>query len=100
MAHSSPFNVRALFEQRAVAIEGPTAVHLSSSALERVFCSKCGMRLFARRTNGTYIGVALAAFDDRNAFSPTEHIWVSEKVAWLMLTDGLPQHSERSPIVP
>jgi hypothetical protein len=100
MAHSSPFNARALFEQHAVTIEGPTAVHLSSSALERVFCRLCGTRVFARRTNGTYIGVSLVAFDDRNAFAPTEHIWVSEKVAWLKLNDGLPQHLERSPIVP
>ncbi len=35
-------------------------------------------------------GVALAAFDDRNAFAPTEHIWVSEKMDWVRIDDGLP----------
>ncbi len=99
-ALSSPFFARALFDQKAVAVDGPTAAHLSSPALERVFCKKCGTRLFARRTNGTYIGVSVAVMDDRNAFVPTEHIWVSEKVDWLNLNDGLPQHLERSPTIP
>jgi hypothetical protein len=48
----------------------------------------------ARRTNGTVVGVALAVFDDRNAFAPTEHIWVSEKMVWVRLDDGLRQYQE------
>jgi hypothetical protein len=62
-----------------------------------VFCKVCGTRLFARRTNGTLVGIALATFDDRNAFAPTEHIWVSEKMAWVRLDDGLPQYQETVP---
>jgi hypothetical protein len=46
---------------------------------------------------GTAAGVALAAFDDRHAFSPTEHIWVSEKMNWVRLDDGLPQHQQGPP---
>jgi hypothetical protein len=69
----------------------------SSEALDRVFCKVCGTRLFSRRTNGTVVGVALAVFDDRNAFAPTEHIWVSEKMAWLRLDDDLPQYQETVP---
>jgi hypothetical protein len=42
--------------------------------------------------NPAVAGVALAAFDDRNAFAPTEHIWVSEKMHWVRLDDGLPQY--------
>ena len=53
--------------------------------------------MFARRTNGTNIGIGLVVFDDRNAFAPAEHIWVSEKVDWLDLNDGLPKHREGSP---
>lgn len=99
-AFSSPFFARALFEQAKVTINGSTAAHLTSPALERVFCPECGTRLWARRTNGTYMGIALAAFDEPDLFAPTEHIWVSEKAAWLKLDDGLPQHPERSPTVP
>lgn len=100
LALSSPFFARALFEQHAVSIDGPIGAHLSSPALERMFCTECGTRLFARRTNGTYIGVSITAMDDRNAFVPTEHIWVSEKIEWLSLNDGLPKHPERSPTIP
>ncbi len=93
-AMGSPFFARALFEQTAITIQGKTGRDPSSERLERVFCPTCGTRLFAWRTNGTAAGVALATFDDRNAFSPVEHIWVSEKIAWLKLDDGLPQYAE------
>ena len=76
-----------------VTITGTTAFHLSTPELERVFCPDCGMRLFARRTNGSNIGISLAAFDDQKLFQPTEHIWDSEKISWLRLDDGLPQHA-------
>ena len=96
-AMGSPFFARALFDQRALAVEGDTARYPSSEALDRVFCRICGTRLFSRRTNGTVVGVALAAFDDRNAFAPTEHIWVSEKIDWVPLDDGLPQYQQSIP---
>ena len=57
-----------------------------------MFCKRCGTRLFSWRRNGTLAGVSLTTFDDRNAFAPTEHIWVSEKLAWLKLEDGLTQY--------
>jgi len=96
-ALGAPFFARALFEQRHLTVVGPTGAYASSPALERVFCVKCGTTVFARRTNDKFTGVALATFDDRNALAPTEHTWVSEKVDWLKLDDGLPQHSEAAP---
>jgi hypothetical protein len=96
-AMGSPFFARALFEQKALIVEGDTASYASSAALDRVFCKTCGTRLFSRRSNGTVAGVALAVFDDRNAFAPTEHIWVSEKMDWVKLDDGLPQYAKAVP---
>ena len=96
-AMGSPFFARALFDQKALSVEGETASYPSSEALGRVFCKACGTRLFSWRRNGTAAGVALAVFDDRNAFSPTEHIWVSEKMRWVTLDDGLPQYPEAVP---
>ena len=93
-AMGSPFFARALYDQRAITIQGDTGRYPSSDHLERVFCKECGTRLFSWRRNGTAAGVALATFDDRNAFTPTEHIWVSEKIAWVCLDDGLPQYPE------
>ena len=68
-----------------------------TASFDRVFCKNCGTRLFGWRRNGTVAGVALAAFDDRNAFAPTEHIWVAEKMHWVRLNDGLPQHPGAAP---
>jgi hypothetical protein len=96
-AMGSPFYARALFDQKALTVEGETASYPSSARLGRVFCKACGTRLFSWRTNGTAAGVSLAAFDDRNAFAPTEHIWVSEKMNWLRLDDGLPQYQQMPP---
>jgi len=96
-AMGSPFFARALFPQTALSIEGETESYPSSPTLQRVFCGICGTRLFAWRSNGTAAGVALATFDDRNAFAPTEHIWISEKVDWVKLDDGLPQYPGMPP---
>jgi hypothetical protein len=97
-AIGAPFNARALFAQDQVAFSGPLARYRSPPALERLFCEACGTRLASRRDDGGAVGLPLALFDDRNAFSPTEHIWVSEKLDWLRLTDGLPQHWRGNPI--
>ena len=96
-AMGSPFFARALFEQSAITVQGETACYPSSDQLDRVFCPRCGTRLFAWRKLGTRAGVALAAFDDRNAFAPTAHMWVSEKMDWVRLDDGLPQYPETGP---
>jgi hypothetical protein len=93
-AMGSPFYARALFPQDALTIEGESARYPSSEQIERIFCKTCGTRLMSWRTNGTAAGVALATFDDRNAFAPTEHIWVDEKINWVKLDDGLLQYPE------
>ncbi len=97
-ATAGPFFARALFAKSALTIDGELASFPSSERIDRVFCPRCGTRLFAwRRGGGTMAGVSLAAFDDRNAFRPTEHIWVSHKVDWIKLDDGLPQYPEAAP---
>jgi hypothetical protein len=96
-AMGSPYYARALFPQTALTVEGETSTYPSSPRLERVFCRQCGTRLFSRRTDGTVVGVALAVFDDRNAFAPTEHIWLSEKIVWVRIDDGLKQYQESVP---
>jgi hypothetical protein len=96
-AMGSPFYARALFDQRALTVEGVTGRYASSERIDRVFCTTCGTRLFSWRKNGTAAGVSLAAFDDRNAFAPTEHIWVAEKMDWVKIDDGLPQYPGGKP---
>jgi hypothetical protein len=96
-ALGAPFFARALFDQKAVTLQGPAGRYPSTPALERVFCRQCGSRVGSWRVNGTVAGLALALFDDPNAFAPTEHIWVSDKIAWLRVGDDLPQFLEGPP---
>jgi len=96
-ATGSPFFARALFDQQAIEIQGETGRYGSSEALDRVFCKACGTTLFSWRRNGTAAGVALAAFDDRNAFAPTEQIWVSEKMDWVGVDEGMTQYTQGVP---
>ena len=96
-AMGSPFFARAQFVPDALHVEGPTGRYASSEAIDRVFCTRCGSRLFSWRRNGTAVGVSLALFDDRDAFAPSEHIWVSEKLGWVQIDDGLPQYPEGPP---
>jgi hypothetical protein len=96
-AMGSPFFARALFDQKALTVEGETARYASSEVLDRVFCKTCGTRLFAWRKKPAVAGVALAAFDDRNAYAPTDHMWVTEKMDWVRLEDGLPQYPGTAP---
>jgi hypothetical protein len=96
-AMGSPYYARAMFPQTALTIEGETAHYPTSDRIDRVFCPRCGTRLFTWRRDGSAAGVALATFDDRNAFAPTEHIWVSAKIDWVCLDDGLQQYLEGPP---
>jgi hypothetical protein len=96
-AMGSPFFARAVFDQRALTVEGDTGRYPSSEMVDRVFCKTCGSRLFAWRKNPAVAGVAIAAFDDRNAFAPNEHTWVSDKMDWVRLDDGLPQYKQSVP---
>ena len=95
MAMGSPFFVRALFDQDKVSVEGQVEQYPSSDRIWRVFCRECGTRLFAKRVDGSVMGIALATFDDPNALTPTEHIFVEEKIGWFSIGDNLPQHPQR-----
>src|SRR6202012_3567624 len=88
-AMGSPYYARALFPQDALTVEGETARYATSERGGGGFCPRCGTRLFSWRRNGSAAGVSLATFDDRNAFVPTEHIWVSETISWDRLDGGL-----------
>ena len=59
-AMGSPFFARALFPQTALTVQGETDRYPTSERLDRVFCKKCGTRLFAWRNNGSAAGIALA----------------------------------------
>ena len=97
-ALSGPFFARALYHRADVTITGETAAYLITPILARVWCPKCGVRLFAERqeTPGR-IGVALASLDDPNALKPECHFFTASRLDWVILGDGLPQFPEWPP---
>ena len=60
--------------------------------MDRLPCARCGTPVFSEPKDApARVGVSLATLDDPNALAPAMHIWVSEKLAWVSIDDGLPQ---------
>ena len=60
--------------------------------MERGFCGECGTSLtYRHRDQAGEIDVTLATLDEPGEVAPECHIWVSDKLAWVELGDGLPQ---------
>ena len=69
-----------------------------SSPYHRGFCGHCGSPVSVQRlSRPDHIGIALASLDDPNALPPEAHIWVSSKLDWVRIDDGLPQFLEGAP---
>jgi hypothetical protein len=66
----------------------------SSPGAFRVFCGRCGSPLF--KENAQRPGVVrlrLGCLDTELEQTPTCHLFVSEKPAWSVISDDLPQHA-------
>jgi hypothetical protein len=94
-ATGGPFFARAIFLADDIAWSGETTAWPSSSRIDRKACARCGTPMFAHpKDPPARIGVSLATLDDPGAIRPDCHIWVTRKLDWLTLDDGLPQHAE------
>jgi len=97
-AIGAAFNARALYALDKVTFSGPVETARSSAELKRGFCPRCGTTIFSMREAQGVAGLTCGSLDEPDRFSPTEHIWVSSKQAWLQLDDGLPQFPEAAPL--
>jgi hypothetical protein len=94
-ATGGPFFARAVFLREAFEWTGETTAWPSSPRIDRRSCARCGAPMFADpKDPPARIGVSLASLDDPRALTPTMHIWVSRKLGWVALDDGLPQFGE------
>ncbi|HEY8615254.1 GFA family protein [Phenylobacterium sp.] len=93
-ATGAPYFARALFPADAVTRTGETTGFASSHRLVRRSCARCGTPVFAEPNDAPYLAVALGTLDQPEALAPGSHIWVSQKVPWVRLDDGLPQYPE------
>jgi len=80
------------FDRFEFTLGKPADFH-SSPPVTRSFCGRCGTPLSYRHNDyADEIDVMTCSFDDPEAFPPSYHIWVSQKLSWVKLSDGLPAH--------
>ncbi|HEX3367689.1 GFA family protein [Phenylobacterium sp.] len=94
-ATGGPFFARAVFLAETFERQGETSRWPTSPRVDRLSCARCGTPVFSEPKDApARIGVALATLDDPSALAPQMHIWVSAKLAWTVIDDGLPQFAE------
>ena len=72
---------------------GTLTEYRSSPQVLRGFCAACGGALTYRHdARAEEIDITLASLDEPAALAPQMHVWVSDKLPWLDITDGLPQY--------
>jgi len=93
-AVGGPYFARAVFLAETIERTGETTRWPTSPRIDRLSCARCGTPMFsAPKDPPARLGVSLATLDDPNALAPDMHIWVSEKLAWVNIDDGLPQYA-------
>ena len=65
----------------------------SSQQVWRGFCAQCGSSLtYRHEARAAEIDVTLATLDDPARIAPLMHVWVGDRVPWLVIGDELPRH--------
>lgn len=73
-------------------LEGAPKPYRSSPNVTRSFCENCGSPFsyaYTEAPDKHFIPVGV--FDDAGSFKLQEHIWVSQKLPWVHISDDLPQ---------
>jgi len=76
---------------------GEPKVYESSPGIYRSFCGACGTPISfedERLPGETYLPVGV--FDDPESFEPEKHDWVSRRLSWFDVRDGLLRHKQSS----
>lgn len=78
---------------------GELARFHSSPPVTRGFCRRCGTSVtYAHEGRPGELDIAIATFDDPGDIKPEFHIWLDDKLAWVEISDDLPQYAQwRSP---
>lgn len=72
---------------------GELRTHNSSSMVTRGHCERCGTSItYFNSGRDTEIDVSLTTLDEPSALTPRCHIWVEDKLPWILINDNLPQH--------
>jgi hypothetical protein len=85
----------ATFERARFRItRGELTEYRSSAPVLRGFCALCGGSLtYRNEARAAEIDVILVTLDEPAQLAPQMHVWVADKLPWVLIADGLPQHS-------
>ena len=79
-------------------LEGTPKSFRSSDHATRSFCAACGTPLtFCSDRLPDEIDVTIASLDEPDRVPPEDHTWVSSKLAWVEISDRLPQFEKARP---
>lgn len=74
--------------------KGHLVEHHSAPQVTRGLCAACGTSLtYEHEIRAGEIDLTLTSFDDPTEFSPAAHIWVKDKLPWVIINDELPQYA-------
>lgn len=84
--------------KKSVVWEGPRKCYRSSQKATRSFCTECGSPLSFETTDlPDETHLYAPTLDDSSLYRPTAHIFWSEKLPWVQVSDGLPHHPKDLP---
>jgi hypothetical protein len=74
-------------------LSGQLTEMASSQGVLRGHCAACGSSLTYRNAlRPGEIDVTLATLDDAAALPPVAHIWMQDKLPWVIIGDSLPRY--------
>ena len=86
------------FKEGQVAFtKGERQIYSSSPGVGRAFCNRCGTPLtWEGKSNlserGKILEFHISTLDDPNAFTPMNHLFYKERIAWFDVADDLPRY--------
>jgi hypothetical protein len=82
-------------------VEGPTNYWsrstFSGGRTDCHFCTDCGSRVFHAGSRGQVVTVKGGAFDEVKDLEPRAHLWVSMKLPWTVIPEGIEQYETQPP---
>jgi hypothetical protein len=73
-------------------LRGQPARFAASDQAVRTFCARCGTQLtFQFTAVPESIDITVASLDDPDRLVPQDHIYISTRLRWVRVSDGLPQ---------
>lgn len=78
-------------------LDGSPTYYEPTPSVKRSFCGTCGSPLFYE--NQDYpdeVYISLGSFDEPEELPPDRHVWISERIAWYQIKDGLSQYKQFS----